>query len=151
MMRRTFIARSSARLATLLFFIPVLLGATAYCPDETQLAFLSNSEKDQPPAADFPTFPAPPAADTFDGRWIFTGGGCKGAGSVSAVIKGGKVIVRGGGGQVTPDGTIHTVGAGNGLTLTAEGRLSGETGSGTYDRSDGCSGTWIAIKQRQRR
>jgi hypothetical protein len=38
-------------------------------------------------------------------RWIFTGAGCRGAGSVSAVIKGGKVIVRGGGGNVTPDGT----------------------------------------------
>ena len=54
---------------------------------------------------------------------------------------------RGGGGNVTPDGITHTVGAGNGMTLTAEGRLSGDSGSGTYDRSDGCSGTWIGIKQ----
>jgi len=69
---------------------------------------------------------------------------------MNAVIKGGKVIVRGGGGNVTPDGIIHTVGAGNGLTLTAEGRLSGDSGSGTYDRSDGCSGTWVAVKQRRR-
>jgi hypothetical protein len=52
---------------------------------------------------------------------------------VSAVIKGGQSIVRGGGGNVTPDGIIHTVGAGNGLTLTAEGHLSGDAGSGTYD------------------
>jgi hypothetical protein len=69
-------------------------------------------------------------------------------GSVMAVIKNGQVIVRGGGGNVTPDGIIHTVGAGNGLTQTAEGRLSGDSGSGTYDRSDGCSGTWIGVKQR---
>jgi hypothetical protein len=68
---------------------------------------------------------------------------------VLAVIKDGKVIVRGGGGNVTTDGIIHTVGAGNGLTLTAEGRLAGDSGSGTYDRSDGCSGTWIGIKQRR--
>jgi hypothetical protein len=59
------------------------------------------------------------------------------------------VIVRGGGGDVTPDDIIHTVGAGNGLTLNAEGRLSGDSGSRTYDRSDGCSGTRVGIKQRR--
>ncbi|MGB6636841.1 MAG: hypothetical protein WBF12_14355 [Bradyrhizobium sp.] len=136
-------------MAALLVLTPLLLGATAYRSNETQLAFLSNSEKDQPPVADVPTFPPPTDANAFDGRWRFTGAGCRGAGSVSAVIKGGKVIVRGGGGNVTPDGIIHTVGAGNRLTLTAEGRLSGDSGSGTYDRSDGCSGTWIGIKQRR--
>ena len=154
MKRRTSIAIQSARLAILLSFTPALLGATAYRPNETQLAYLSDPEKAQQPAAEAPAFPPPPDANTFDGRWIFTGAGCRGAGSVSAVIKGGKVIVRGGGGNVTPDGIIHTVGAGNGMTLTAEGRLSGDSGSGTYDRSDGCSGTWIGIKQigtRQRR
>jgi hypothetical protein len=144
-----FDARPSARLATLLFFAPVLLDAATYRPNETELAFLSNSEKGQQPAVETPMFPPPSDANPFDGRWIFTGAGCRGAGSVSAVIKGGKVIVRGGGGNVTPDGIIHTVGAGNGLTLTAEGRLSGDSGSGTYDRSDGCSGTWIGIKQRR--
>ena len=138
------------RLATLLLFIPVLLGATASHSSETRLAFLSNSEKDQQPAIEVPTLPPPPEANPFDGRWIFTGGGCRGAGSVSAVIKDGRVIVRGGGGNVTPDRIIHTVGAGNRLTLTAEGRLSGDSGSGTYDRSDGCSGTWVAVKQRRR-
>lgn len=146
---QTLIAERSACLAALLVLTPLLLGATAYRSNETQLAFLSNSEKDQPPVADVPTFPSPPDANAFDGRWRFTGAGCRGAGSVSAVIKGGKVIVRGGGGNVTPDGIIHTVGAGNRLTLTAEGRLSGDSGSGTYDRSDGCSGTWIGIKQRR--
>jgi hypothetical protein len=138
------------RLATLLLFIPVLLGATASHSSETRLAFLSNSEKDQQPAIEVPTLPPPPEANPFDGRWIFTGGGCRGAGSVAAVIKDGRVIVRGGGGNVTPDRIIHTVGAGNRLTLTAEGRLSGDSGSGTYDRSDGCSGTWVAVKQRRR-
>jgi hypothetical protein len=102
------------------------------------------------PAVEAPMLAPQTNANPFDGRCIFTGAGCRGAGSVSAVIKGGKggkVIVRGGGGNVTPDGIIHTVGAGNGLTLTAEGRLSGDSGSGTYDRSDDCSGTWIGIKR----
>src|SRR5580698_10868529 len=148
MSRRTIIATRSASLAALL--VSVLLGTSR--ANEAQFAFLSKSEKEQAPnIVDVPTFPSPPEANTYDGRWTFTGAGCRGAGAVAAVIKGGKVIVRGGGGNVTPDGIIHTVGAGNGMTLTAEGRLSGDTGSGTYDRSDGCSGTWIGTRQRQRR
>jgi hypothetical protein len=148
MSRRTIIATRSASLAALL--VSVLLGTSR--ANEAQFAFLSKSEKEQAPKiVDVPTFPSPPEANTYDGRWTFTGAGCRGAGAVAAVIKGGKVIVRGGGGNVTPDGIIHTVGAGNGMTLTAEGRLSGDTGSGTYDRSDGCSGTWIGTRQRQRR
>jgi hypothetical protein len=149
-----FVATQSARLVTVLFLAPALLGATAYRPNEIRLAFLSDPEKARQPAVDVPILPPAPDANPFDGRWIFTGAGCRGAGSVSAVIKAGKVIVRGGGGNVTPDGIIHTVGAGNGMTLTAKGRLSGDSDSGTYDRSDGCSGTWIGIKQiwaRQRR
>jgi hypothetical protein len=80
-----------------------------------RLAFLSNSQKDLQPAIEVPTLPPRPEANPFngtnpfDGRWIFTGGGCRGAGSVSAVVKDGRVIVRGGGGN----GIIHTVGAGN--------------------------------------
>jgi hypothetical protein len=124
---RASIAHQSARVAALVIAALILLNATASHSSETQLAFLSNSEKNREPAIEIPTLPPPPEANAFDGRWIFTGGGCRGAGSVSAVIKGGKVIVRGGGGggggNVTPDGIIHTIGAGNGLTLTAEGRL----------------------------
>jgi hypothetical protein len=150
--RTTFIATRSARLAAPWVCLSLVLGATLSRANETRLAFLSNSEKERGPAiVDVPTLPSPPEANPFDGRWTFTGAGCRGAGSVSAVIRGGKVVVRGGGGNVTPDGIIHTVGAGNGMTLTAEGRLSGDAGSGTYDRSDGCSGTWIGVRQRQRR
>jgi len=148
--QRIFIAARPARWATL--FVFPLLGTTVTHASATRLAFLSNSEKEQTPAiVDVSTLPSPPDANPYDGRWKFTGAGCRGAGSVLAVIKDGKVIVRGGGGNVTPDGIIHTVGAGKGMTLTAEGRLSGDSGSGTYDRSDGCSGTWIGVKQRQRR
>jgi hypothetical protein len=31
--------------------------------------------------------------------------------------------------------------------LTAVGTLSGGTGAGTFNRSDGCIGNWIAIKR----
>jgi hypothetical protein len=84
----------------------------------------------------------------FDGRWIFTSAGCTNTGSLPAAIRKGKIIVKGGGGLVSPDGTLHSVGAGGGMTLTAVGQLSGNNGSGTFNRSDGCVGTWIAIKRR---
>lgn len=149
--RCTFIVTQLALSATLLFIAPVLIGASAARPDEVHLAYLSGSEKNQPPAAEILVLPSPPDVRVFDGRWMFTGAGCGTQGSVPATIKNGIVIVRGGGGNVTPDGIIHTVGAANGLTLTAEGHLSGDSGSGTYDRSDGCSGTWIGVRQGRRR
>jgi hypothetical protein len=83
----------------------------------------------------------------FDGAWTFTSAGCSHTGTLPAVITGGKIVIRGGSGQVSPDGTLHSVGAGNGMTLSAVGRLSGNTGAGTFNRSDGCVGSWIAIKQ----
>ena len=84
----------------------------------------------------------------FDGRWIFTSAGCSHTGSLPATIRKGQIIISGGGGFVGPDGTLHSVGAGGGMTLTAVGQLSGNNGSGTFNRSDGCVGTWIAIKRR---
>jgi len=111
-----------------------------------RLAFLSTSGEGQPPG-EIP--PPPPDVRDFDGRWMFTSAGCKHTGSLVAIIRSGRIIVRGGSGQVEPDGTLHSVGAGGGMTLTAEGHLSGGTGSGTFDRSDGCTGTWIAIKRRR--
>jgi hypothetical protein len=108
-----------------------------------RLAFLSEPEDDaQRPAQETPSSP-----QNFDGAWTFTSGGCRYTGSISAKIIDGKIIVRGGSGQVEADGTLHSVGAGNGMTLTAVGQLSGNTGSGTFNRSDGCVGSWIAIKR----
>ena len=144
----TFLAGPCARSAAAVVCALSFSTATVSHAEETQLAFLSNSDKGLP-AVDVPPLPPVPGANPYDGRWKFTGAGCRGAGSVMAIIKNGQVFVRGGGGNVTPDGIIHTVGAGNGLTLTAEGRLSGDSGSGTYDRSDGCSGTWVGVKQRR--
>ena len=122
----------------------VLLAAAVCLTGSPAMAFLSGDN-----GSSEPTSVLPPTAETdaFDGHWTFTSAGCRYTGSIGAVIKHGRVIVRGGSGQVNPDGTIHTVGAGGGMTLTAEGRLEAETGSGTFDRSDGCLGTWIAIKR----
>jgi hypothetical protein len=91
--------------------------------------------------------PSEQAIGNFDGVWKFTSAGCRHTGTLPAIITGGKIVVQGGSGQVDPDGTLHSVGAGNGMTLSAVGRLSGNTGSGTFHRSDGCIGSWVAIKQ----
>jgi hypothetical protein len=114
---------------------------------ESRLAFLSRHQ-DEPPAWEvIPSAPEQDRAD-FDGRWIFTSAGCPHTGSLPATIRKGQITVAGGGGFVSPDGTLHSVGAGGGMTLTAVGQLSGNSGSGTFNRSDGCVGTWIAVKRR---
>jgi hypothetical protein len=112
-----------------------------------RLAFLSDPDKTQLPAEEPPAALLQQGSQNFDGQWTFTGAGCPNAGSVSAKIIGGKIFVKGGGGQVDPDGTLHSVGAGNGITLTAVGQLSGNTGSGTFNQSDGCIGHWVAVKR----
>ena len=115
----------------------------------TRMAFLSEGREDQaePSMEQAPGATLPEDNIGFDGRWIFTSAGCTHTGSLLATIRRGKIIVRGGSGSVSPDGTLHSVGAGGGMTLTAVGTLSGGTGAGTFNRSDGCVGSWIAIKR----
>jgi hypothetical protein len=139
MMLGEFTAGWPARLAALL----VVAAGSGFdaSAGNLRLAFLSGAKDNQ--TGGLPQ----PNSTAFDGRWVFTSAGCKNTGSLPATIKQGRIIVRGGSGQVDPDGTLHSVGAGGGMTLTAEGHLDLESGSGTFDRSDGCSGTWIAIKR----
>ena len=113
----------------------------------SRMSFLSEPRGEASQPAEEPPRAAPQEENkSFDGAWTFTSAGCRHTGSLPAMIVGGKIIIRGGSGQVDPDGTLHSVGAGNGMTLTAVGQLSGNTGSGTFNRSDGCVGRWIAIK-----
>jgi hypothetical protein len=116
--------------------------------DNRTIAFLSEprDEPKQPPE-EKPRSTPQEDNNNFDGAWTFTSAGCPYTGSLPAMITGGKIIIKGGSGQVDPDGTLHSVGAGRGMTLTAVGRLSGNTGAGTFSRSDGCVGSWIAIKR----
>lgn len=113
---------------------------------ENRMAFLSR-RGDESPVEEFARSTPEQGATDFDGKWIFTSAGCTHTGSLPAIIRNGKIFIRGGGGLVGPDGALHSVGAGGGMTLTAVGQLSGNNGSGTFNRSDGCVGTWIAIKR----
>lgn len=85
---------------------------------------------------------------SFDGAWAVISVGCGGSSSGATVVTSGRVIGEGVSGTVSSNGSVHTFGqAGGGITYTGAGRLSGRSGSGTFRRSDGCSGTWTASKQ----
>jgi hypothetical protein len=119
----------------------------------------------QAPARSVPAQPAPSApraksasrsnsgggsggGSSFDGVWTFVGvssGNC--SGSVTLSISGGRLIGEGVTGSVAPNGAIKAVGAANGVSGVSTGRLSGSTGSGTWQQSDGCSSRWTAQKQ----
>ena len=79
----------------------------------------------------------------FDGAWAVASVGCGGSTSGAIVVTSGKIIGEGvRRGTVSPNGSVSTFGQGEGVTYTGAGRLSGRSGSGTWRRSDGCSGTW---------
>ena len=63
-----------------------------------------------------------------------------------ASIRGGRFTTRISHGTVSPEGAFHAVGGGSGLTFTAGGHMGSSSGSGTFWRSDGCSGSWHASR-----
>lgn len=104
------------------------------------------------PANDEPSR-APPRSGgggggNFDGAWTLTSVGATCAGSTdTVVITSGKMVGQYGTGQVSPNGGVSGTGAAGGLSWTMSGRFSGRSGSGTFRRSDGCTGTWSGAKQ----
>lgn len=90
-------------------------------------------------------------ANSFDGAWVVTnigGAACPGTLSSAVVVTSGKIIAQGvTSGTVSPSGAVNSSGSDNGVRFTTSGRASGRTASGTFRRSDGCSGTWTGVKQ----
>ncbi|MBR0757348.1 hypothetical protein JQ604_34645 [Bradyrhizobium jicamae] len=82
-----------------------------------------------------------------DGAWVVTSIGCGGTSSGAIVVTSGRIIGEGLTGTVSPSGAARSVFQANGLTSIGSGRISGRSGSGTFRRSDGCGGTWHAVKQ----
>lgn len=84
----------------------------------------------------------------FDGTWAYTGVGtnCQGSGSGSFVVSGGLISSKNGGsGRISPNGAYSSASVSeDGVALTSTGRMSGNSGSGTYRRADGCMGNWTA-------
>lgn len=88
-------------------------------------------------------------ANQFDGTWneTVTGGPkCPGKLEVTFDISNGTLVQPGCSGSVGPNGAYSGRCAGNGFTLTATGHFSGNSASGEYQRTDGCSGRWDAHK-----
>lgn len=48
---------------------------------------------------------------------------------------------------ISANGAISGSGNYNGIGVTSQGRLSGRSGSGTFQRTDGCHGRWVGTKQ----
>jgi hypothetical protein len=83
----------------------------------------------------------------FDGAWIVVAVGCGGSSRTAVVVTSGKIIGEGLTGTISPSGASRSVGNYNGITVISTGHASGRGGSGTFRRSDGCSGTWTSSKQ----
>ncbi len=88
----------------------------------------------------------------FDGVWSISSAGTSGCSDTLTeqfTVSNGRMTGGSGGGSATVSANGSVRGAGNysGIGVTSQGRLSGRTGSGTFQRSDGCSGRWVASKQ----
>jgi hypothetical protein len=84
----------------------------------------------------------------FDGAWVAVAVGTPcGSSTERFVISGGSLSGELSSGQVSPNGSTRSGGSASGLSWNSTGRFSGRTGSGSFVRSDGCSGHWTASKQ----
>lgn len=84
----------------------------------------------------------------FDGAWVAHSVGTTcGASTERFVVSGGRIAGELSSGQVSPNGSTTSGGSVSGLSWNSSGRFSGRGGSGTFRRSDGCTGRWTASKQ----
>jgi len=103
-----------------------------------------NAAQTPPPVAQAPV--VQPQANPFDGTWAVNHSPGCGLGRGSVQVSRGRILGRGVSGTIDADGNVRTRGGGGALTTIGAGRVSGATGSGTYQVSNGCSGTWTARK-----
>jgi hypothetical protein len=84
----------------------------------------------------------------FDGTWMYSGfsTNCGGRGSGSWVVTDGVIIgKRGAIGRISPDGDYNSTAIGkDGVVVTSTGKMSGNSGGGSFRRADGCVGRWTA-------
>lgn len=84
----------------------------------------------------------------FDGVWVAVAVGTPCGSSTSQfVISGSNLSGQQSSGTVSPNGSTQTSGSISGLSWSSTGRFSGRAGSGTFVRSDGCTGRWTASRQ----
>ena len=89
-------------------------------------------------------------SSSFDGTWASASFGrttCSDKTTAVVAISGGRMVSDGFTGTVSGSGSVRGVWAGSGLSATVSGRISGNSGSGTFRRSDGCEGGWTLTRQ----
>jgi hypothetical protein len=88
------------------------------------------------------------SATRFDGSWLITFTGrsavCAGKSATSTLkISGGRT---GDGGSINASGALQGVGSSGSVSAIMTGRLSGRSGGGSMQMSNGCNGRWTASK-----
>jgi hypothetical protein len=84
----------------------------------------------------------------FDGAWVAVSSGTPcGSSTERFVISGGRISGELSTGSVSPNGATRSGGSVQGLSWNSTGRFAGRRGSGSFVRSDGCTGRWAASKQ----
>lgn len=85
----------------------------------------------------------------FDGAWSISSAGitCSDTFREIVTVTGSRLSGSYGSGSVSGNGSVRGSGNYNGIGVTSQGRFSGRSGSGTFQRSDGCRGRWTASKQ----
>jgi hypothetical protein len=84
-----------------------------------------------------------------DGTWVVSSVGvtCPDTLTETMVVTGGRIVSANGSATVSLNGTVTGVGNYSGIIVRSQGRMVGRTGSGTFQRSDGCTGRWTSAKQ----
>jgi len=84
----------------------------------------------------------------FDGTWVALANGTPcGSSTERFVVSGGNISGELSSGHVSPDGSTRSGGSASGVSWTSTGHFSGRSASGSFVRSDGCTGRWTASKQ----
>jgi hypothetical protein len=85
---------------------------------------------------------------TFDGTWVAASVGTPcGSATERFVISGGRITGEWSSGQVSANGSSRGHGSAGGVSWTSSGRMTAHSGSGSFVRSDGCTGRWTASRQ----
>jgi hypothetical protein len=84
----------------------------------------------------------------FDGTWVAVSVGTPcGSATERFVISGGRITGEWSSGQVSPNGSSRGHGSAGGVSWTSSGRMTAHSGSGSFVRSDGCTGRWTSSRQ----
>ncbi|MDI1264201.1 MAG: hypothetical protein PS018_13185 [bacterium] len=105
-------------------------------------------QSDEPRRASRPSGGGAGGGGNFDGSWVAVSVGTPcGSATERFVVSNGSISGELSSGSVSPNGSTRSGGSVQGLSWNSTGRFSGSSGSGTFVRSDGCTGRWTASRQ----